>query len=305
MNSIKSILESHERKEQLLPALRLFLKQERSQAEGAGGSAHRETVVADAKMTIDCFKERLSKYEGEDAKTARKAKEYFHPSQAAACMRQLWFARRNAPINKSSSGTDLLREHLIFETGTYIHVMFQNLCERAGLLEQREVMVCDDDQRIIGHADGIVKVPAENGKSIRSLLEIKTINARGFTSLRGPHESHRRQVTIYMKLLGLTQTNIVYLNKDKHEAREFVIPFDDKFYRKTVLPRIQTYFEVIKQDTPPDKEGFNPNSMPCLFCSFSRVCFDTFELNRFLKSLAAGKPSVKPVKKLRFSFKKP
>ncbi len=290
MSAFTKAVKVAERGEKLIPLLKKFLNEERLKNSG-NGAARREVDIQDALMTIDCFKDRLSERRGENEENAKKARVYFHPSAIGICMRQLWFGHKNAPVGKVNHD-EALREHLTFEMGTYIHVMFQNLCKRAGMLEHREFLVIDDKLKIIGHCDGVLKIEGE-----KVLLEIKTINERGFAQLsKGPHESHKRQATMYMATLGIKSACIVYINKNRHEVKEFYIPYDDVLYRKTILPRKDFYFRAIQSNMPPPREGITPNEMPCLYCPFKVLCFEEKTLAKFLAQL---KPS-RSILKLNF-----
>lgn len=198
-------------------------------------------------------------------------------------MRLLWFSVKGAPVNGGQSSEDLMRRHLIFETGTYIHVMFQNLCDAAGVLDGREVPIIDAKLRIIGHADGRLLIDGH-----KYLLEIKTINARGFATLKDdPKFEHKQQTHAYMKSLGLDCAIIVYLGKDRHQSKEYVIPFSKKFYADHVANRIDKYFTHLRKNTMPEREGIAPGTFPCSFCEFSHVCFKESKLKVFLKKIGA------------------
>lgn len=272
--SLRNLVESVVRGELLLPRLYAFLSREQ-QRMAAGFTTKKDVVVADSRMTIRTFRERLHEFNhGSDDYG------YFHPSQLGRCLREVWFARFKAPRDKAPSSDQLFRDHMIFETGTYVGVFFQNLCERAGYLRAREVRVVDHAARIIGHADGDIEV--DNQKAV---LEIKTINTRGFMMLQKPHESHMRQIHAYMKPMRRELTSVVYLDKDRGAAKEFVVPFSKATYQEHVVQRVARFFRHVRQRTAPEKEGNSPHEMPCRFCSFQRVCYGTKEFNNFMKKV--------------------
>lgn len=290
--SLNTLIKSLSKGEILLPLLRNFLEEE-YRKECAGEVRHKEIVAKDAQMTIDCFQDRLNTYNhGEPVG------EFFHPSQLGACLRQMWYGVKGAPSNSKPTADELLKRHIVFEMGTYIHVLFQNLCERAGVLECREKTVNSRLHKLLGHADGILKIEGN-----RYLLEIKTSNSRRFTQLtKEPQHSHRKQMMAYMKALKLDWAIIVYINKDNSATKEFVIPYDEAFYQKECAKRIEEHFDNLKQSVPPKREGLHPDQMPCSFCEFSRICFDSQMEGKFLKTLCkSGKsqnqlPKGKPVK---------
>ena len=273
--SLRNLAQSIKREEVLLPLLRKHLMREKRMIRKKQMSS-KEVVVADALLTIDTFKERMDHYNHGEPEG-----QFFHPSRLGSCLRELWYHEKKAPHDKMARDDDPMREHIVFEMGTYIHVMFQNLCDRAGFLTKREIPIMDAPRRILGHADGELLIQGE-----LYLLEIKTINPRRFTELvSSPQISHRKQITAYMKALGLKKSIVIYINKDSAQCKEFVVDFDPEFYQKEVANRIDTHFRNGKSLTPPEREGIGPRTVPCLYCSFTRVCFDTFEAAKFEKAL--------------------
>lgn len=276
--SLRQLISSIQKEEILLPHLRAFLAKEASK-EGASLFKRKKVVIQDSLMTIESMRARISEYNhGEQIEG-----DYFHPSALGACMRMIWFDRKKAPKDDPPrrKDEDLLRTHLIFETGTYVGLLFANLCQRAGILVKREAPIKSAALKMLGHADLVVRL---NG--LEYVVEVKTINSRQFNEvlkLNKPQKSHRRQITAYMKGLGIPRGMVVYLEKDRHRTREFVMDFDQEYYERIVRARVNRLFRHLRKNIPPKKEGLNPNKPPCLFCEFTYVCFGTTELNAFLK----------------------
>jgi hypothetical protein len=198
-------------------------------------------------------------------------------------MRQVWFDAVDAPRKIIYTGDSLMKDHLILEGGTYAHIMFQNLCERAGYLIDRELGIRSDKLKIIGHADGRLTI-----ERLAYLLEIKTINSRRFTLLGGkPQEGHKRQIMAYMKALQMTIAIVIYLEKDSHRTKEFVINYDEGIFRREVAPRIDYFFRSVRKNIMPLREGANPRAFPCTFCPFTRVCWDSEVTKKFLRERGA------------------
>lgn len=269
-NPLRNLAFSLARKEVLTPELKRFLLAQHAKPKDSA------FVIEDARLTIATFRERIKAYDHDKEVEG----ELFHPSALGACLRALWYGAMKAPRSGAPSGDDVLKWHITFEFGTYAHVMFQNLCEQAGVLERREIGIKDAKRKILGHADGIVKI---DGK--RYLLEIKTSNSRNFISLTAIKEAHKRQVHAYMKSLGLTACVVIYLNKDTSQTKEFVVQFDQAYYDEFVEKRIGIYFKSVKTKTPPPREGSNPSLMPCSYCEFQQVCYDTSKSATFLNSI--------------------
>lgn len=271
-SGLKSLALSLSRGEVLLPHLRAFLVQEQK-AIAAGKTSHTKIVMADAKMTIQCFQERHDEYNH-----GRKHEgEFFHPSRLGACMRQVFMAHF-CEESEDKTGDTLLREWMIFETGTYLGVFFQNLCERAKCLVKREAPIKNPKLRIIGHADGIVQIGGTT-----YVLELKTINDRGYATTTSPKGDHIRQVHAYMKGLGINKTIIIYINKNTGQLKEFVVDFDQTVYDVQVKARINYYFNRIRKKQLPPREGASAHAFPCTYCSFQRECWETATLKAWMK----------------------
>ena len=273
---LSALLFSVQTDEVLIPLLKSFLMKEFRDIESGKISAQAGTIL-DAKLSAKTFATRAVEYnhDSDDEKT----KDYFHPSSIGNCQRKLAFQRLDAPTNGEPSGAELLRQALIFEIGTYVHVLFQNLCERAGILEAREVSVIDHKRCIIGHADGILKI-----KGHRHLLEIKSCNLNTYSKLRQPKPEHEEQAMIYMKLLNLDSAFIVYFHKDTSQIKEFRIKLNESLWKNRVEPRILNFQENMRKHKLPKREGELPSKFPCTYCEFSRICYDSFQLDKFIKA---------------------
>lgn len=269
MKLLSDRLKSIERGELLMPVLRKFLVKEHKLRE-TGQKTGSSVTIEDAKLSVQGFKDRIVEAETHDEDP--EGEEYFHPSQFGSCYRAKWYAKRGAPINGNPQGPELLRSHMILETGTYVHMLFQNLCDRAGVLESREKLIKLPDRRIEGHADGVLRFP----KGGRALLEIKTINSRGFSSLQVPHHNHKQQAMTYMNCLSLPKACIVYLEKDRHGVKEFVVDYDHDFFVRECVPRINEFHRAITHTwRAPRQEGKSINAPPCMFCNYSKLCFSS------------------------------
>lgn len=271
-NPLKDFAESLKRGEILIPKLKAFLEKE-ARRERKGLIEHADIVKEDARLSIKTFKERREEYNHR----AKLEGEYFHPSQIGACMRKLVFHELKAPCDEATEGEALLKNHLTFEIGTYFHVMFQNLCERAGLLTRREIAIMDKKLRIVGHCDAEFFIPNKTYTG-----ELKTINSRQFTALTEPHEAHRQQVTAYMKACGREDALIIYFDKDRSAVKEFPFRFSEKFWLTKVKFRIDLFFDSVKNRKLPPREGESPYKYPCMFCPYARICFDTMELKKWM-----------------------
>ncbi len=273
--SLKIFINSMRKGEMLLPILRKHLAKE-AQDEASGKISHKDLVVKDAERTIRCFKARKEEYNHREQLEG----DYFHPSQIGGCLRAMFYAEFEAPRDNTQNGADYLRSHLVFEVGTYFHVLFQNLCQRAGVLVSREIAIQDKPNKHLGHADGIIRIAGD-----KYLLEIKTINGRGFASLKEVKEAHKQQTHAYMKSLNLKGCIVIYYNKETSELKEYFIAYSNKFYIEKVANRIAAYFGYKRRKQLPPSEGGSPYRMPCTYCDFKKICFDKARSLAWVKKL--------------------
>lgn len=137
------------------------------------------------------------------------------PSQAGVCMRARYYARTGAPRDGASVDP---RTRRIFDNGTKTHERLQEYLLSQGMLLMDEVPVHNYEYNIQGHTDGVLKLSA----SERGILEIKSINSNGFSSLKTAKEDHRRQGLVYIfcleeqrKFLQSTYKTRVAFDKSK------------------------------------------------------------------------------------------
>jgi CRISPR/Cas system-associated exonuclease Cas4 (RecB family) len=90
-----------------------------------------------------------------------------------------------------------------------------------GILVDVDVDAEDEQLEIKGAADALVEIAGHE-----RVVEIKSINKKGFSSLRKPKRPHLFQLNAYMYCLGINQGIVVYENKDSQELREFNVGLD-------------------------------------------------------------------------------
>jgi len=148
----------------------------------------------------------------------------------------------------------------VFDNGHHVHERLQDYLEKAGVLVEREVSVCDDEYQIYGRCDGIVQL---NGK--RGVIEIKSISSSGFND-ELPKPAHLNQLMMYVHLLGLNGGVILYENKNSQELKEFYFPLD-KGVVERILNKIQCVLGFISKKQLPPKTSFF-----CDTCGFLLRC---------------------------------
>ena len=116
------------------------------------------------------------------------------PSMASQCSRAIYYSRKDVP--RDGDAIDA-RTQRIFDNGTGVHERLQAYMEDEGILLMPEVPVLDQDLQVQGHTDGILEL----NKYEVGVLEIKSINTNGFSSLVDAKDEHKTQAQIYMMCL--------------------------------------------------------------------------------------------------------
>ena len=142
------------------------------------------------------------------------------PSQIGKCLRQRFFARTQA--TRDCNAVDP-RTRRIFDNGTKTHERLQEYLKEQGMLLMEEIPVYSEEYNIQGHTDGLLALSSVE----RGVLEIKSINSKGFTELKSAKEEHRKQGLVYVycieerrKYLHNTYANLEDLEEDKESLME-------------------------------------------------------------------------------------
>ena len=138
------------------------------------------------------------------------------PSQAGKCQRANFYMRTQV----DNDGSIDPRTQRIFDNGTYTHERLQSYMLDMGLLICDEVPLINEEYNIQGHTDGILDI----GNDEIAVLEIKSINERGFTTLKDAKEEHKQQGLIYLYCL---EERRKYLH-EKYNTREEFLSIDSE-----------------------------------------------------------------------------
>lgn len=143
------------------------------------------------------------------------------PSQAGKCNRANYYMRNQV---EGDGGIDP-RTQRIFDNGTYTHERLQTYLIDMGLLHMDEVPLINDEYNIQGHTDGFLNFGDEV-----AILEIKSINSRGFSDLKDAKEEHKRQGLVY---LFCAEERRLYLHRHYRTKKEFNASYAERaeFFR--------------------------------------------------------------------------
>ena len=143
------------------------------------------------------------------------------PSQAGKCNRANYYMRNQV---EGDGGIDP-RTQRIFDNGTYTHERLQGYMIDMDLLLMDEVPLINVKYNIQGHTDGFLNLDPEV-----AILEIKSINSRGFADLKDAKEEHKKQGLIY---LYCAEERRLYLRDTYKTEEECNASYDERaeFFR--------------------------------------------------------------------------
>lgn len=134
------------------------------------------------------------------------------PSQVGGCMRCNFYAR--CGYEKDTNAIEP-RARRIFDNGTKTHERLQEYLMKEGVLLLDEVPLRNDDFNIQGHTDGFLAIGESTLDEI-AILEIKSINSRGFEQLKTAKDAHKMQAQVYMYCAEMRRRFL----KNKYKTQE-------------------------------------------------------------------------------------
>ena len=223
-----------------------------------GTPARRRPVLskkpADANLDVST---EIDIFHNNEAKNYDRSTGVYHPSglTESACHRELYYDRIGADPVRSNYVSELK----LFALGHYIHDGIQ-----AALLKifpdfKSEVRVSLPSLHIEGSADGTTR---------DWVIELKTVGDATFKTLVRPKKDHVWQVHSYMSALGLARAQLLYINRNTGDTRNFRIKFQPEIWAK-IEALIQTIEDAVAAGEPPigvDKP------YTCRGCKFLRIC---------------------------------
>lgn len=197
----------------------------------------------------------------------------FHPSQLAKCPRQCYNSKLGLLDHTDALGT--------FHTGTTIHEFMENeVSPSLDVDTQREVAIETEMNglTIVGHAD--LYEPGPN-----TVYDYKS--RASWYRFNPPVQRHLDQIFLYMKALGASQGQIVYLAKSDLEVRTW--PPESAGIDAFGLDsgRVQDLFEkgkhiaatIIDEGYPTSKEDIPFEKCDCWLCEKESLRFDHLQID--------------------------
>ena len=138
----------------------------------------------------------------------------FHPSSLGNPCDRFLYLHYQGLLPGQEISSKLRR---IFDHGNSTQSRYENYFNQLEFFVSREIPAVIDGPPIHGRADILLKIP-EYGDYI---VEVKTINDRGFGELRNAKEEHRIQLQIYLNILDIEKGGILYEDKNNQEIKIF------------------------------------------------------------------------------------
>lgn len=213
--------------------------------------------------------------------------DHLHPSEICKrdwCPRSSWYTIRGYQKEQESFTFQKLN---IFAEGHSIHEKWQNWLTEAGVLEQAEVPIYNDEYLIMGHADGII-----NDSKGKAVLEIKSVGAgtirmedyellknaetpdAAWKKVRQPFPSHLRQLNLYMFCLNIHDGVVIYEWKATQEVKEFSVRYQPELI-EDILSGCKSVIRSLESGIPPMRPTLaeSSHSRVCKYCPHAKVCW--------------------------------
>lgn len=225
----------------------------------------------------------------------------FRASSIADCPRKMIFSMMNLPKDQyPRSGSDTAKGYKLMGMGTYIHGYIQEHFIAMGILpkddlEEKKRLV-DEEYMFSGHCDGVLDIDGT-----RVLLEIKTINERGFKWIKEPKQEHYFQAQAYLhfleKLYNIRAEKVLFIyvnrNSDNLDFKPFFIDRDESAI-EMILNKLKVLKEYLTKgeiyEIPPTYDPEDPKCYACRYCPFN-----TDQLCKSKKTLISDFPGAQVV----------
>ena len=120
----------------------------------------------------------------------------------------------------------------IFDCGDYLGYRYEKYFEKMGILIATESSLKLDNPPISGRLDFLIK----HKDSHLAIVELKSINQRGFKALSKPKDDHYIQIQIYLNLTSYENGIVLYECKDDQKIKAFSVMKDEAVW-KTITDR--------------------------------------------------------------------
>ena len=182
-------------------------------------STANKALASQDKWLLDLFDEYLT-----EQQKPNRAGVFFPSLLGSTCDKHLYLSYRGmlAPSTIHSY------TRRIFDNGSFLEERMTTYFEKMGILKEREIPCTCEDPPISGRADFLLSHPLYS----EVVLELKSINDKGFKNLRGkPKREHLIQLQLYLHLLKMERGIVLYENKNDQHIKAFPIEYSLKAWQ--------------------------------------------------------------------------
>lgn len=217
----------------------------------------------------DRAKEHVQKAMSGDFKHPRPGR--FSPSSMGKCHRRVMFDYAGAPQHPAKPAMMEMAD-----AGSWSHMKWQSEGLTTGWAKDAEVWVYDSDLRCGGSADAVL--------TDDSLFELKTANTYVYRRIvdinAWPKSENLLQVAVYLLLLDLQWSSVVYEDRSSGQFHEFRVPRDAA--RETeALRRLKLYRMYAEDDELPQvlDECKGEGGTTFLGCPYRDICIKSVSVS--------------------------
>ena len=216
----------------------------------------------------------------------RKPSQTFKPSSMGSCKRNIYYQLTGVEPDSSVEDASLIG---ICDSGTDTHERIQTYISKMAScgfdciwvdVEEfvktsgkslpsttvkrkcgMETKLYDSKYNMSFLCDGVVKYRGEY-----YIIEIKTEMSRKFGTHDAPFSHHIEQATCYSLCLGIDKVIFLYINRDVHVMKTYLVDITDRLKQK-VIDEIEEVNHYVTNGTLPPKE-----TTKCAYCRYRSTC---------------------------------
>ena len=185
----------------------------------------------------------------QDQRPARKG--VFYPSALGSVCDRYLYNCFNGLVHPETISAISRR---IFDCGDYLGYRYEKYFEKMKLLLGTELPIKSELPPISGRLDFLIMHPTHGS----TIVELKSINSRGFTGLVEPKPEHTIQTQIYLNLSQYEYGIVLYENKNDQKIKAFGMKKDKELWN-TLVDRCIRIMNLTEQP----KECTGARYCPC------------------------------------------
>ncbi len=216
-----------------------------------------------------------------DYKPADRAPGHIGMSGLGHCKRQL------AYVKHEIKGQELdWRAKIIFDDGNLHHTQIRKaLRDGLALMNSCYSLVKEEEEvklgQLTGHIDGVLQhddVQCSNDEHKTMLLEVKSMNDRGFGELKRTGElsrEYKAQLSAYLRATGYKTACVLAKNKNTGEMLRLYVEADDVLLDERLAALSEVYASEEAEDVAREYEAKEDGTLPwqCNYCPFVNLCW--------------------------------